>query len=89
MLLIKESTKSFMEFYLNEVVKLEYESEPAYAKVQAKITENLASLGFTGKSDHFALFDKKTTQVNFNFLSNQILTSYFVGFILTEENSSV
>lgn len=55
-----------MELYLNEVNKLNYESEPAYAKIQAKITDTLNSLGFGSKSDFFGLFDKKsstTTQV--------------------------
>ena len=65
MLLFKESTKLFIEFYLNEVVKLEYESEPDYAKIQSKITETLTTLGLTEKNEQFGLFNKMTTRVNF------------------------
>lgn len=50
----------FMEFYLNEVNKLEFESEPDYVKVHSKITETLAALGHAkGERDNFYVFSKE------------------------------
>lgn len=50
----------FMEFYLNEVNKLEFESEPDYAKIHSKITETLVALGHArSERDNFYVFSKE------------------------------
>ena len=54
---ISDSFVKFIEFYLNEVNTLEFETEPDYAKIHKKIEETLASLGHpkTAK-DNFYIF---------------------------------
>ena len=55
--MFSEPVKSFIEFYLNEVNKLEHDHEPPYAKIHAKINDALKSLGHGSSSaDHFHLF---------------------------------
>lgn len=52
-----EPVKSFIEFYLTEVNKLEHDHEPPYAKIHAKIGDALKALGHSPASaDHFHLF---------------------------------
>ena len=54
---IFESFVKFIEFYLNEVNKLGFESEPDYAKIHTKITDTLASLGHSESTkDNFYVF---------------------------------
>lgn len=54
---ISEPVKSFIEFYLGEVNKLEHDHEPPYAKIHAKITDALKALGHgSASADHFHLF---------------------------------
>jgi len=48
--------KTFVEFYLNEVNKLEFESEPSYDKIQAKLNDCLEWLGHK-EGDNFRLFE--------------------------------
>lgn len=46
-----------MEYYLNEVNKLQFDSEPPYAKIQSKLTETLKALGHSSSAgDNFKLF---------------------------------
>ncbi|RNA34646.1 serine threonine- kinase VRK1, partial [Brachionus plicatilis] len=65
---VSESVKKFVEFYLNEVKKLEFESEPPYAKIQSKINDTLKSLKYTG-ADNFGLFssNKSKSKVLINY----------------------
>ena len=50
-----------MEFYLNEVNKLEFDSEPPYARIQTKITDTLKALGHSSSvGDNFRLFSTKS-----------------------------
>ncbi len=57
---VKESTVSFMEYYWSEVARLEFDSEPPYAKIQSKITDALKLLGQSSSSvDNFRLFSAK------------------------------
>jgi hypothetical protein len=49
-----------MEFFLNEVAHLEFDSEPVYAKIQAKLTDALKQLGHSSSAvDNFRLFSTK------------------------------
>jgi len=51
----------FIESYLNDVNKLEYDTEPDYAKIHSKITETLASLGHTKTTkDNFYIFSSES-----------------------------
>jgi vaccinia related kinase len=52
---ISETVKSFIEFFLTEINKLEFDSEPPYDKIHTKLNECLKSLGHTGP-DNFRLF---------------------------------
>jgi hypothetical protein len=49
-----------MEFYLNEVNKLEFDSEPPYNKIHTKLNEALRRIGATQSvisgSDNFMIF---------------------------------
>ena len=57
-LAIEEPVKSFIEFYLGEVNKLEHDHEPPYAKIYAKINDVLKALGHSSATtDHFHLFN--------------------------------
>ena len=51
----KDSVKHFIEFFLNEVNKLEFDTEPPYAKIHTKLNECLSTLGHSG-ADNFRLF---------------------------------
>lgn len=67
-----------MEFYLNEVNKLEFDSEPPYLQIHSKITTTLTFLGHSASAiDNFRLFSvsknlpKATSQVkkeNINYI---------------------
>jgi hypothetical protein len=48
-----------MEYFLNEVSRLEFDSEPAYAKIQAKLTDALKQLDQSAV-DNFRLFSAKS-----------------------------
>lgn len=45
----------FIEFYLNEINKLEFDTEPPYDKIHSKLSDCLQLLGHTGV-DNFRLF---------------------------------
>jgi len=54
---ISATTRNFTEFYLSEVKKLEFETEPDYVKIQNKITESLQLLGHSKSlTDDFFIF---------------------------------
>lgn len=54
---ISSSFVKFMEFYLNEVNKLEFDTEPDYQKIHTKITDTLTGLGHSKKDkDNFYIF---------------------------------
>ena len=51
-----DQIRSFMDYYLNEVNKLEFDTEPAYSKIYAKLSETLRSIGYKDNLDNFAIF---------------------------------
>ena len=54
---LKATTKRFTEFYLNEINKLEFETELDYAKIKNKITKSLQLLGHRKSlTDDFFIF---------------------------------
>ena len=56
---ISGPVKSFMEYYLIEVNKLEFDAEPPYLKIQSKLSETLRTLGHGDMAlDNFGLFSK-------------------------------
>lgn len=59
---ISDTFVKFIEFYLNEVNKLEFEDEPDYAKIHKKIRETLTSLGNSKSAkDNFYIINPKAT----------------------------
>ena len=48
--------KNFAEFFISEIVKFEYDTEPPYCLLQTKLSEALHSLGYTGIDETFNLF---------------------------------
>ena len=57
---ISHSVKSFKEYFLNEVNKLEFDTEPPYSKIQSKLSDTLRSLGHGANAlDNFRLFSNK------------------------------
>jgi hypothetical protein len=51
-----------MEFYLNEVTLLEYDSEPPYARIHTKLTDALKALGHSSSAvENFRLFSAKSS----------------------------
>ncbi len=61
---------SLIEYYLNEINKLEFNSEPPYLKIMNKITDTLKSLGHSSEDNFYAFNQSKTisktsTQVTF------------------------
>lgn len=51
-----DAVKSFMEYFLTEVNKLEYDSEPSYSKIHLKLTDTLRAVGHTSSEDNFYIF---------------------------------
>jgi hypothetical protein len=56
-----DQVRSFMEYYLSEVNKLEFDSEPAYSKIYAKIHETLRNIGYKDNLDNFSIFKPSTS----------------------------
>lgn len=53
---INDLVKNFTEFYLNEVNKLQFDTEPPYAKLHTKLNETLSKLGESTSLENFRLF---------------------------------
>ena len=50
--------KKFIEFYLNEVNELQFDSEPNYSKIQTKLNEALKTLGHSNLLvENFQIFN--------------------------------
>ncbi len=49
-----------IEFYLNEINKLEFNSEPPYLKIMNRLTDTLKSLGHSGEDNFYAFSQSKT-----------------------------
>ncbi len=67
-----DQVRSFMEYYLNEVNKLEFDSEPAYSKIYTKISETLRSIGFKDNQDNFSIFKPSASIPKTPKASNQV-----------------
>ena len=51
----------FMEFFLNEVNRLEFETEPDYVKIHSKIADTLSALGHSkNDKDNFYVFSTES-----------------------------
>ena len=63
-----------IQFYLNEINKLKFESEPPYSEILVQIKDTLNQLGYSDSVDNFYAFDQiqspteslNTQTLNFN-----------------------
>lgn len=59
---VSNSVKNLVEYYLNEVNKLQFDTEPPYGKILSRINETLKALGQSESSDHFNAFSQTKTK---------------------------
>ena len=58
----KEGAKSFVEYFLAEIGKLEFDTEPPYSRIQTKLSEALRSLGHTAsQGENFSIFKSSSS----------------------------
>lgn len=71
---------------MNEINKLQFDTEPSYAKILSKINDTLKSLG-NDSTDNFYAFNQKSSSktpskvTHFSLLFNSFLSNRIINFL--------